>query len=153
MTDWLTPREQAAWRALLQLGSRLQAEMHRQLSDEHGISLTDYEVLARLHAGSEGGLRVRDLTQTLSWEQSRLSHHLNRMQKRGLVRREHCAQDRRGAFFVLTDIGRARLEVAAPSHVAHVRRMLFDHVTVEQVDQLHAIATSGLRGIDAATTP
>lgn len=150
MTGWLSTDEQAAWMGLLRLTSQLQAEMNRQLTDEHGISLTDYEVLARLHTSCDRGLRVRDLMRTLSWEQSRLSHHLNRMQKRGLVEREDCPEDRRGAAFVLTDLGRGTLEAAAPSHVAHVRRMLFDHLSEEQVDQLRSIAAQGLSGIAAA---
>jgi DNA-binding MarR family transcriptional regulator len=147
MTRWLTEREQAAWTGLLRLTSGLQAEMNRQLADDHGISLTDYEVLARLQAHGGHGLRIRDLMQTLSWEQSRLSHHLSRMQRRGLVTRQECPEDRRGAAFVLTDLGRGTLEAAAPSHVAHVRRMLFDHLSEEQVDQLRRIAAQGLSGI------
>ena len=149
MEKWLNPTEQAAWIGLLQLTSRLRVELNRQLAEEHAISLPDYEVLARLNASPRGGLRVRDLMETLDWEQSRLSHHLTRMNKRGLVLKKDCDEDRRGSVFVLTNAGRATIEQAAPSHVAQVRRLLFDHLTPEQTDQLAAVTGHALRRLDA----
>ena len=148
MRKWLDPTEQAAWTGLLQLTSQLRTELNRQLADEHAISLTDYEVLARLSASPRSGLRIRDLMETLDWEQSRLSHHLARMDKRGLVSKQECDEDRRGSFFVLTTIGRAAIEKAAPSHVAHVRQLLFDHLTSEQVEQLAAVTGQALQRLD-----
>ena len=147
MTKWLDPAEQAAWVGLLQLTSKLQAELNRRLTEAHGISLTDYEVLGRIHDSPRGGLRVRDLMETLNWEQSRLSHHLGRMERRGLVERQDCPEDRRGSAFVLTETGRASIEQAAPSHVEDVRRLFLDHLTHEQVHQLGAVTQQALKGM------
>jgi DNA-binding MarR family transcriptional regulator len=141
MTEWLTDDEQQTWRGLVYLTAQLSAKFNRQLQEEHGISLADYEVLARLHDAPEEGLRSRDLQATLVWEQSRLSHQLTRMQGRGLVRRHDCATDRRGATFTLTDTGRAAIEEAAPGHVTAVRRLLFDHLTPDDVTTLATLAT------------
>ena len=156
MTRWLSEDEQRAWRGLLSLTAELQAALNRQLQDEHGISLADYEVLGRLHDVSDHQLRVRDLLASLNWEQSRLSHQLTRMQRRGLVAREDCLEDRRGATYVLTDDGRAAIEQAAPSHVDAVRRLLLDQMAADQVRQL-ADLTSGalqrLRRADAVAQP
>ena len=149
MTRWLTGPEQRAWIGLLQLTGRLQAELNRQLVAEHGISLAAYELLGRLHSGAPGGLRVRDLMETLAWEQSRVSHDLGRLQKRGLVQRRECEEDRRGAVFALTEEGRRVIETAAPSHVEHVRRLFFHHLTGGQVDQLGIIADLGLEVLGA----
>ena len=87
MTDWLTDDEQRAWRGLLHMTAQLNARLARQLQDEHELSLPDYDVLARLYEAPEEGLRARELEAGLSWEQSRLSHQLARMQRRGLVER------------------------------------------------------------------
>jgi len=66
------------------------------------------------------------LGQELNWEQSRLSHLLTRMERRGFVTREDCPGDGRGALVVLTPAGRAAIQSAAPGHVAAVRRLIFD---------------------------
>jgi DNA-binding MarR family transcriptional regulator len=69
---------------------------------------------------------VSELAAVLQWERSRLSHHVKRMERRGLVEREECADDGRGAYVVLTAAGRAALTAAAPDHVRTVRRLVFD---------------------------
>ena len=148
MPRWLTEDEQRAWRALLQMSGRLDAHLNRQLQDSSGLSKADYDVLVPLSEAPEGRLRVFELAAALSWEQSRLSHHLGRMQKRGLVRREDCASDRRGAVVVLTTAGRAAIERAAPSHAETVRSVVFDGVTAGQVAAVTAVAEQVLRRLD-----
>src|ERR1035441_8971367 len=87
MSRWLTEDEQQAWRGLLRMTSQLNARMNRQLQDEAGISLADYEVLVELSEAPEGRRRVFELASALAWEQSRVSHQLARMQRRGLIAR------------------------------------------------------------------
>ena len=117
MNRWLTEEEQRAWRGLLRMTSQLNARMNRQLQEDYGISLADYEVLVVLSEAPEGRLRVFEVADALAWEQSRVSHQLARMQRRGLITRQDCASDARGAFAVLTAAGRAAIERAAPAHV------------------------------------
>jgi DNA-binding MarR family transcriptional regulator len=64
------------------------------------------------------------------------SHHVARMQRRGLVAREECTTDKRGAFVVLMDAGRDAIQKAAPGHVDTVRRLVFDGLSVQQVAML-----------------
>ncbi len=68
----------------------------------------------------------------LTWEKSRTSHHLTRMEKRGLVGREQCPDDARGAFVAITPAGREAIEQAAPGHACTVRRLVFDHLTPDR---------------------
>ena len=102
MSQWLTEEEQLAWRGLLQMTSQLNARLNRQLQEDYGLSLTDYEVLVVLSEAPEGRRRVFEIADALAWEQSRVSHQLARMQRRGLVARQECPTDARGAFAVLT---------------------------------------------------
>jgi DNA-binding MarR family transcriptional regulator len=141
MNRWLTEEEQPAWRGLLRMTSQLNARANRLLQDEYGISLADYEVLVALSEAPEGRLRVFEVTDALAWEQSRVSHQLARMQRRGLITREGCATDARGAFAVLTTVGRATIERAAPAHVEQVRQLVFDELSHEQVSALTEITT------------
>jgi DNA-binding MarR family transcriptional regulator len=83
-------------------------------------------VLVQLSEAPGGRLRPFQLGQALDWEQSRLSHLLSRMTRRGFVAREGCPGDGRGALVALTAAGRAAIESAAPGHVAAVRTLVFD---------------------------
>ena len=144
MSRWLTDEEQQAWRGLLRMTSQLNARMNRQLQDEYGISLADYDMLVVLSEAPEGRLRVFEVADALAWEQSRVSHQLARMQRRGLITRVGCATDARGAFAVLTEAGRAAIERAAPAHVEQVRQLVFDGLSPGQVAALTEITTGVL---------
>jgi DNA-binding MarR family transcriptional regulator len=141
MNRWLTEEEQRAWRGLLRMTSQLNARANRLLQEEYGISLADYEVLVALSEAPEGRLRVFEVADALAWEQSRVSHQLARMARRGLITREGCATDARGAFAVLTTVGRGAIERAAPAHVEQVRQLVFDELSHEQVSALTEITT------------
>lgn len=128
MTDdspWLSEAQQRLWRGWISLMTQLPAELHRQLQADSGLSLQDFEVLVRLTEADEGRARVTDLANAAGWERSRLSHHVKRMAARGLVERQECCDDGRGAFVVVTAAGRGALEDAAPGHARTVRDLLF----------------------------
>ena len=139
MSRWLTEDEQRAWRGLVRMTSQLNARMNRQLQEEYGVSLADYEVLVVLSEAPEGRRRVFEISGTLAWEQSRVSHQLARMQQRGLVTRENCPSDARGAFVVLTEAGRAAIERAAPAHVETVRQLVFDGIVPGELAAVTAL--------------
>lgn len=151
---WLDEREQSAWRAYLGMNTQLTARLHRQLLADSGLSGADFDVLVQLTDRREARARVLELAEALQWEKSRLSHHLARMQRRGLVTREECPDDARGTLVVLTEDGRRAIERAAPSHVNTVRELLFDQLTPEQVDTLRVIAEQVLaRLVDVPERP
>lgn len=147
---WLTDAEQCAWRAYLEMQALLAAQINRDLQVASGLSSADFTVLVTLSEHPDGRVRVLELARGMQWEKSRLSHQLSRMQQRGLVERSQCDADRRGAWIVLTPTGREALEAAAPSHVASVRRYLFDALTAEQVAVLDTIARGTADRITAA---
>lgn len=146
---WLDDREQRAWRALQLMEMRLTAELSRQLAADSGLSYQDYVVLVCLTDQPDGRMRAFELADDLSWEKSRLSHHIARMAERGLVSKERCGVDRRGAFVAVTDEGRRAIEAAAPGHVAEVRRLFLDHLTPAQLDSIGAAAEAVLAGLEA----
>ncbi len=138
-TQWLDEREARAWRALQRLRTPLEAALNRQLAKDSGLSTADYAVLVALSEAPNRRLRARDLGLSIGWEKSRLSHQLRRMEARGLVGRQECPTDARGAFLVLSAGGLSALENAAPGHVTAVRRLMIDALTPEQLDQLAVI--------------
>lgn len=138
-TPWLNAKEQRAWRVFLDVRRELLAELNRQLTRDAGLSGADYELLVPLSEAPEGRMRPRDLGRRVDWDRSRLSHQIRRMQERGLVVREECRTDGRGAFIVLTDRGRKAIESAAPDHVRTVRRFFLDVLQPGEVETLISI--------------
>lgn len=131
-SEWLTPDEQRAWRTYLRMSALLPAHLGRQLQRDSGLSLPEYEVLVQLSEADGHRLRPYQLCKALSWEQSRLSHQLSRMERRGLVAREGCQDDGRGAFVILREAGATAIESAAPGHVATVREAIFGRLTDDE---------------------
>ena len=122
--------------------SRLDAE----LQASQGMSVSDYGVLVQLSEAEGGHMRMSELADRLLLSPSGLTRRLDGLVRAGFVNRTRCPTDRRGAFAVLTDAGRARLEQAAPDHVEQVRRHFVDRLTRDQlkalVDALDQVANS-----------
>jgi DNA-binding MarR family transcriptional regulator len=145
---WLTEREERAWRAVQLMQMRLEGELGRQLAADSRLSYPDYLVLVALTDRDDGRMRLFELAATLGWEKSRASHHVNRMVGRGLVTKERCDSDRRGAYVVATEHGRREIAAAAPGHVATVRRLFVDRLTPTQLDAIGEAAETVLAVFD-----
>jgi DNA-binding MarR family transcriptional regulator len=96
-------------------------------------------------------LRLFELGELLGWEKSRLSHQVRRMADRGLVTKEKCDSDRRGAFVAVAKRGRKEIESAAPGHVRIVRQLFIDKLTPDELDVIASVATRVLAEFDQAT--
>jgi DNA-binding MarR family transcriptional regulator len=105
---------EAEWRDLLSRHARTVCALDRELEANHGLGMSEYEVLDRL-AGTEG-CRVQELAGQLHLSQSALSRAVARLEADGLVVRAMCPEDRRGVSVCLTEAGRARYAAARPTH-------------------------------------
>jgi DNA-binding MarR family transcriptional regulator len=135
-TRWLDNRQQRLWRAYLRMHRELFARLEDLMASEGGISAADFTVLVPLSEDSTGVLRARDLGAEIGWDRSRLSHHLARMEQRGMVAREECEEDARGLMVRITRAGRRAIEAAAPAHAEAVQRHFFDHLTRQELETL-----------------
>lgn len=141
-TVGLDSTETRIWLGYRRMRALLDLRVSRETMRDSGLSEADYDVLANLAAGPGHRCRINELAGTMVWSKSRLSHQLSRMRQRGLVAREECADDARGAVIVLTDAGRAAIEAATPSHVASVRRNFFDLLSPEQLGRLEEFTST-----------
>lgn len=137
---WLDPLEERAWRGFRRIMTLLPPSIERDLRTDSGLSAADYEVLSNLSEATDRSSRLMDLADRLLWSRSRLSHHVERMERRGLVVRRGCGDDGRGAVAELTDNGFAAIEAAAPGHVASVRTHFIDQLTREELVMLADVA-------------
>ena len=129
MTRWLTKEQQGHWRSWLAATTVLQERLSRELQEQHGLTITDYEILVRLSEAENRSIRMSDLATLTLLSRSRLSHQIDRMETSGLVSREVCPDDRRGQLAVLTNAGMKTLVAAAPDHVEGVRKHFVDVLT------------------------
>ncbi len=141
-TRWLSATEREAWLSFVLGCHAFFAAADSQLQRDAGMPLAYYEILVQLSEAPDRALRMTQLAGATSTSKSRISHAVARLEERGWVRRRDCPTDRRGQIAELTDEGYAVLAAAAPGHVEHVRRTLFDQLSPEQVGQLHTIMTA-----------
>ena len=144
-TRWLDADEQRAWRAAMYSWMLLEDRLDRELVRQTGISHAYYEILVQLSETEGRALRMSELADRCLSSRSRLSHAVSRLEERGWVRRQVCAEDGRGQLAVLTDAGFAALEAAAPVHVESVRTHLFDQLSPAQVAAMRDIGDTLLR--------
>ena len=134
---WLTSDEQHAWRSFLTGSRRLMDRLTQDLKDQ-GLAHEDYGVLVALSESDGDRMRMSELAEHSVESRSRLSHHIRRLEDRGLVTRETCPEDRRGSFAVLTAEGRTTIEALAPHHVALVREHFIDQLSDEELNTIGA---------------
>jgi DNA-binding MarR family transcriptional regulator len=150
---WLDDEQQRVWRHWLALAAQLPSALNRQLQADSDLSLQDFDVLVQLSEVPSGRSRASALAEALQWERSRLSHHVRRMEARGLVEREDCEEDRRGAFVQVTRAGRAAIAAAAPDHAALVRRVVFDGVSHEELAVVEGFLARALKQVSRDQDP
>lgn len=134
--DRLTRSQQQAWVSYMRVYHRLEYEMNRQLQQECGMSLSDYTVLNALTNAPRRRAQLSALATVIGWERSRLSHHLQRMSRRGLVERVPSADDGRATDAALTEHGWEQFQAAAPKHAAWIKQLFFSDIDSDQEAEL-----------------
>ncbi len=133
---YLGEQELRAWRGLLRTYARLTKALDAELEAAHGLPLSSYEVLMYI-ADSEGErMRMHDLASSILLSRSGLTRLVDRLERDGLLTRQSCSSDARGAFACLTAKGRAELHAARATHLAGVRAMFLEHFTPQEQELL-----------------
>ena len=142
----LSDVELRAWRGLVRAHGALVKRLDAELEAAHGLNLSAYQVLAALAEAPGGKMRMCELAETVVLSRSGLTRLVDRLEREGLIARACCHVDARGAYAVVTEAGRRRLEEARPTHLAAVRRDFAAHFSgpeLERLAQLWARVTNG----------
>jgi DNA-binding MarR family transcriptional regulator len=131
----LSDSEMRFWHAVRTMGLHVRTRIMEDINNGTGLSDPDFAVMMKL---CRGDMRQGDLALAIDWHRSRLSHHLSRMEERGLVTRQ--GHGAKGVTVSITDAGRDVAEKAMPVHAAAVRKHLIDLLTQDERDMLERIA-------------
>jgi len=145
---WLTASELDSWLAVVRLISWLPWSIDQQLRRDSDLGMVEYQVLAVLSEAPERTMRMSSLAMLTNASLSRLSHLFRRLEGRGLARREPDPTDGRFTNAILTEKGFQTLAEAAPGHVAHVRSLVIDVLSSEQLRCLGLAADRIMSRID-----
>jgi DNA-binding MarR family transcriptional regulator len=130
------------WRGFVETSERLRSELESRLQSQSSISSGDYAVLLALSEAEGRRMRSSELASHIRWERSRLSHHLARMESRGLVGRERCLTDSRGSEVVLTAEGASQFRRASATHLRAVQELFLDAFSPEQLGRVDEIVSA-----------
>ena len=147
---WLTPDELDAWLSVVRLMTRLPWTLDQQLQRDSNLTMVEYQVLAMLSESHRRTMRMSSLAERTNTSLSHLSRVVARLENRGLVRREPDSTDGRFTNAILTDHGYRTLADAAPGHVAHVRSLVIDVLSPEQLRRLGRDANRIVARIDTS---
>jgi DNA-binding MarR family transcriptional regulator len=132
----LDERELRAWRGMLRAHAALTKALDADLDAAHGLPLSSYEVLLHLNDAADCRMRMRDLASSVILSRSGLTRLADRLEREGLIRRESCPSDARGAYAVLTTAGADMLAAARTTHLAGVRSLFLQHFSDDELDVL-----------------
>ncbi len=125
----VTPDEMRAWAAIFETSNIVQYAVDRQLRDAVGLTLAQFEILARIGEGVEGGRRMTDIANDLTVSRSGLTYQVDQLERKGLVARRPARDDERSVVAHLTPRGAECLAAGSPGYVRLVREMLFDRIS------------------------
>jgi DNA-binding MarR family transcriptional regulator len=137
-----TADELAVWREYIETAEAMRQALAAGLQSTSGVSPGDYGVLLALSEAHGQKLRSSVLAEGIGWERSRLSHHLGRMESRGLIRRRKSGNDSRGAEVELTDDGARTFRASSAPHLRLVRRVFVDALAPEDLEAIGRVAAS-----------
>ena len=121
-----------AWRAFLYAHAAVMRELEAQLVAERGMTLAEYDALVQLAGAPGARLRMSDLASRVLLSRSGVTRLVDRLERQGLVRREHCGSDARGAFAALTPTGVHHLREAMPVHLRGIDQVFGDVIGEEE---------------------
>ena len=133
MTEKLSDAEMDAWQALLHAHERIVTRLDAELRAEHGLGLSEYDVLLRLAHAPERSLRMTELAQRILFSPSGLTRVVDRLERDALVARRRDSADARVVFAELTEHGRQRLRAAARTHLRGIREHFTGRLTLAQL--------------------
>jgi DNA-binding MarR family transcriptional regulator len=135
----LDKEELSAWRGMLRAHAGLTRELDAELTREHDLPLSSYEVLLFLADAEDGRMRMSELADSVLLSRSGLTRLVDRLERQGLLKRERCESDARGLFAEITPEGRRVFDAARQTHLDGVRKLFLSRFSRAELRALGAL--------------
>jgi DNA-binding MarR family transcriptional regulator len=120
------------WTRFLRAHAALTRQLSARIEAEHGLTLSDFDVLAQLYFAPKHALRRVDLARQVLLSASGITRLLDGLERMGWVAKRRCESDARVSYAVLTDEGAAKFEAAYGTHTADVEELFGEPLTEEE---------------------
>jgi DNA-binding MarR family transcriptional regulator len=142
-----------AFGALLRAYAGATRQLNAELTADHGLTISDYEVLLRLARAPERRMRRVDLAEQVLLTASGVTRLLDGLERDGFVERGSCDTDRRVVYAVLTDSGLAKLREASASHLAQIDAFFTTRLDEDELGELSKLLSRMAESESAACEP
>ena len=144
----VSPAERDALKLWVVLSRAYRALEERTSRDvaQHGLTLAEFGVLEALY--HKGSMLLGEVQRSLLVSSGGVTYLVDRLEKRGLVRRDECPEDRRARYAVLTPEGEAFVRRVFPAHAAEVRKSVAALTREEQRTLTGLLKRLGLGAAD-----
>jgi DNA-binding MarR family transcriptional regulator len=151
MNEQIDNRGLSVWRTLSTAHAAVTEILERELAAERRLPLSSYDVLLALYEAPEHRLRLHELADAVVLSRSGLTRLVDRLAREGLLCREDCPSDKRGAFAALTEAGREAIQRAWPIYAGglskHFGSLLDDTETDIMAGALARVLASAQRAV------
>jgi DNA-binding MarR family transcriptional regulator len=124
------------WISFLRAHAAVTRELSARLEAEHGLTLSDFDVLAQLYHAPQNSLRRVDLARQVLLTASGITRLLDGLERAGCVEKASCASDARVSYAKLTDVGRRKLAEAGETHLAGIEELFTGRFAASELDSL-----------------
>ncbi|WP_028559315.1 MarR family winged helix-turn-helix transcriptional regulator [Paenibacillus pinihumi] len=136
----LNEEEMQLWYMWKNTFKKIMDRVVKEMSEKTGLSEEgDFGVLVRLVDLGNGELRQQELVESMEWTKSRLSHHLTRMEQRGLVLRKPLDTGN-GVQVIITSSGKSAVDASRPIYAKAVHKHFLDQLTDQDIELITKLA-------------
>jgi DNA-binding MarR family transcriptional regulator len=125
-----------AWIRFLRAHAAITRQLSARLEAQHGLTLSDYDVLVQLYYAPERALRRVDLARTVLLTASGITRLLDGLERCGWVEKKACSSDARVSYAALTDSGVEKFETAQLSHRSDIEELFGSNFSTAERQQL-----------------
>jgi len=145
-----------AWARFFVSSALILEDVEAALKKANLPPLAWYDLLWILENAEGGRMRMHELAGRVVLSRYNVTRLADRMEKEGLIARERCEEDKRGAYCVLTAAGRALRRKMWPVYKGRIDACFGEHITLEEARALAATLEKILtpaRRSSAASSP
>jgi len=128
----IAERELSAWIRFLRAHAAVTRQLSARLEAQHGLTLSDFDVLVQLYYAPDRRLRRVDLARAVILTASGITRLLDGLERAGWVEKARCESDARVTYAVLTEAGVERFEAAQTTHLDDVEELFASRFSPEE---------------------